>query len=84
MGDIEAVADTAHGHDPTQLLDASLERSRLSIGFTRGSDVSPSAEKVAPANVHLHDLRHTGNTLAASPGASLRELMGYTAASEDG
>ncbi|MFI0739952.1 tyrosine-type recombinase/integrase [Streptomyces sp. NPDC021100] len=26
------------------------------------------------ANVHFHDLRHTGNTLAAS-GASLRELM---------
>jgi integrase len=26
------------------------------------------------ADVHFHDLRHTGNTLAAS-GASLRELM---------
>lgn len=25
--------------------------------------------------VHLHDLRHTGNTLAAASGASLRELM---------
>ncbi|MBB2745198.1 UNVERIFIED_ORG: integrase [Microbispora rosea subsp. rosea] len=25
--------------------------------------------------VHFHDLRHTGNTLAASTGASLRELM---------
>lgn len=25
--------------------------------------------------VHFHDLRHTGNTLAASAGASLRELM---------
>jgi integrase len=25
--------------------------------------------------VHLHDLRHTGNTMAAATGASLRELM---------
>ncbi|MDE3724906.1 tyrosine-type recombinase/integrase [Nocardiopsis sp. N85] len=26
-------------------------------------------------DVHLHDLRHTGNTFAAEAGASLRELM---------
>jgi len=25
--------------------------------------------------LHFHDLRHTGNTLAASDGESLRELM---------
>jgi integrase len=25
--------------------------------------------------IHFHDLRHTGNTLAASSGAGLRELM---------
>ncbi|MCX4477023.1 hypothetical protein OOK44_11225 [Streptomyces cellulosae] len=25
--------------------------------------------------MHFHDLRHTGNTLAASTGASTRELM---------
>jgi len=27
------------------------------------------------SDVHLHDLRHTGNTMAAATGASLRELM---------
>jgi integrase len=27
------------------------------------------------ADLHLHDLRHTGNTMAAATGASLRELM---------
>jgi integrase len=27
--------------------------------------------------LHFHDLRHTGNTLAASSGASLRELMAH-------
>lgn len=28
-----------------------------------------------PENLHLHDLRHTGNTFAAASGASTRELM---------
>jgi integrase len=28
-------------------------------------------------DLHFHDLRHTGNTLAASSGASLRELMAH-------
>ena len=28
-----------------------------------------------PAEVHVHDLRHTGNTLTAEAGASLAELM---------
>ena len=27
------------------------------------------------SGLHLHDLRHTGNTMAAATGASLRELM---------
>ena len=28
-----------------------------------------------PADVHFHDLRHTGNNLAAATGASTKELM---------
>lgn len=32
-------------------------------------------EKVGLPGLHFHDLRHTGNTLAASTGASTRELM---------
>jgi integrase len=35
------------------------------------------------SGLHLHDLRHTGNTMAAATGASLRELMermGHTSA----
>jgi integrase len=28
-----------------------------------------------PVGFHFHDLRHTGNTLAAASGASTRELM---------
>ena len=30
---------------------------------------------VGPPELHFHDLRHTGNTMAAAQGASLRELM---------
>ena len=32
-------------------------------------------EAVGLPGLHFHDLRHTGNTMAASQGASLRELM---------
>ena len=32
-------------------------------------------QKVGVPGLHLHDLRHTGNTLAAETGATLRELM---------
>ena len=35
----------------------------------------PALGKVGLPAVHFHDLRHTGNTLAASAGATLRELM---------
>ena len=31
--------------------------------------------RIGAPGLHLHDLRHTGNTLAASTGASLRDLM---------
>ncbi|MFE0633058.1 tyrosine-type recombinase/integrase [Streptomyces sp. NPDC058864] len=31
--------------------------------------------KAGLGDVHFHDLRHTGNTLAATGGASTRELM---------
>jgi integrase len=30
---------------------------------------------VGVPSLHFHDLRHTGNTLAAQTGASLRDLM---------
>ena len=32
-------------------------------------------DEVGLPGLHLHDLRHTGNTMAAATGASLRELM---------
>jgi integrase len=36
---------------------------------------SKALAKAGLPKIHFHDLRHTGNTLAASTGASLRELM---------
>jgi integrase len=35
----------------------------------------PAAARLGLADVHAHDLRHTGNTLAAASGASLADLM---------
>jgi integrase len=35
----------------------------------------PALEQVGVKGVHFHDLRHAGNNLAASTGATLRELM---------
>ena len=35
----------------------------------------PATQAVGVPHLHFHDLRHTGNTLAAATGASLRELM---------
>jgi integrase len=35
----------------------------------------PALAKAGLTGIHLHDLRHTGNHLAATSGATLRELM---------
>lgn len=35
----------------------------------------PALKAAGLAGIHFHDLRHTGNTLAANAGANLRELM---------
>jgi integrase len=34
-----------------------------------------ACEKAGVPDLHFHDLRHTGGTLAAATGASLKELM---------
>src|SRR5215204_5142273 len=42
-------------------------------------DLGPGEKEVGdvvPADLHFHDLRHSGNHFAASSGASTRELMG--------
>ncbi|WP_242908728.1 site-specific integrase [Actinomadura terrae] len=43
--------------------------------FRRASRWALAVETLGIPNLHFHDLRHTGNTLAAQIGASLRDLM---------
>jgi integrase len=43
--------------------------------FNRLVDWKATVEKVGAPGLHFHDLRHTGNTLAARTGASLADLM---------
>ncbi|WP_433891532.1 tyrosine-type recombinase/integrase [Streptomyces sp. CA-111067] len=47
-----------------------LRRSNFRDDWTAARDAAG-----IPADVHFHDLRHTGNTLASAAGASTRELM---------
>ena len=43
--------------------------------FNKAVPWSDIARELGVSALHLHDLRHTGNTLAAQSGASLRDLM---------
>ncbi|MFY1653306.1 tyrosine-type recombinase/integrase [Solwaraspora sp. WMMB762] len=43
--------------------------------FNKLSDWRAAVAKVGQPGLHFHDLRHTGNTLAARTGASTRDLM---------
>ncbi|MFF3667561.1 tyrosine-type recombinase/integrase [Microtetraspora malaysiensis] len=43
--------------------------------FRRAADWTNNTKKIGFPGLHFHDLRHTGNTIAASSGATLRDLM---------
>lgn len=43
--------------------------------FNKLVDWKDAVAKIGAAGLHFHDLRHTGNTLAARTGASLADLM---------
>ncbi|MCZ7427806.1 MULTISPECIES: tyrosine-type recombinase/integrase [Micromonospora] len=43
--------------------------------FGRAAKWTRTVEALGLPGFHFHDLRHTGNTLAAASGASTRELM---------
>jgi integrase len=43
--------------------------------FNKRVNWPKQVEAIGVPGLHLHDLRHTGNTLAAMTGASLRDLM---------
>jgi integrase len=43
--------------------------------FRRASRWAEAVAALGAPGLHFHDLRHTGNTIAAQSGASLRDLM---------
>ncbi|MEV4324104.1 tyrosine-type recombinase/integrase [Microbispora rosea] len=43
--------------------------------FQRAAKWSETTRKLGVPALHFHDLRHTGNTIAASADTSLRDLM---------
>ncbi|MEV5557414.1 tyrosine-type recombinase/integrase [Nonomuraea wenchangensis] len=43
--------------------------------FRRAAMWNEITKKIGAPSLHFHDLRHTGNTLAAASAASLRDLM---------
>lgn len=68
--------DTFSYPGPTALVFPGLYGEPMRRGnFNPAIGWSEIREKLGVPNLHLHDLRHTGNTLAAQSGASLRDLM---------
>jgi integrase len=74
LADIEAHLDTYVG-DASDALVFTNEHGRP-IHRHRWNDIwRPARLAVGRPDLHFHDLRHTGNTLAATTGASTAELM---------
>jgi integrase len=69
----EHVREFVGGDD--DLVFTSSWRTPLRRGTFHSRVWSPACEAVGVEGFRFHDLRHTGNTLAASTGASTRELM---------
>ena len=67
--------DTFVGHDQAALVFTGSRGGVLRRGnFRRGSGWAKAAAEVGVPGLHFHDLRHTGNTLAAQTGVSLADL----------
>lgn len=68
--------EAGKGQPPNALLFSGTRGGALRrSNFRRDVDWSGAVAAIGAPGLHFHDLRHTGNTLAASDGASLRELM---------
>ena len=76
------ISATSAGHEVRALLQASagLGHGRPGTTIWRGNfnklvDWRRTVASIGASELHFHDLRHTGNTLAARTGTSLRDLM---------
>ncbi|MET8148267.1 tyrosine-type recombinase/integrase [Actinoplanes sp. NPDC049668] len=63
------------GHPDVLIFTGAKGRVLRSSSFGKASGWREAVASVGLPGFHFHDLRHTGNTLAASSGASTRELM---------
>jgi integrase len=65
------------GSEPESLLfTGSTGRPLRRSGFNRAAGWPAAVAAIGVPNLHFHDLRHTGNTIAAgTPGTSTRDLM---------
>ncbi len=62
--------------EPAALLFTGVQGAPLRRGnFNKLSGWPHAARAIGAEGLHFHDLRHTGNHLAAASGASLRDLM---------
>ncbi len=74
LSDVRSHLDTLTPPDPDALLFTSPTGKPLRHGNFRRRIWLP-ALAASGVDIHLHDLRHTGNGLVAEAGANLRELM---------
>jgi integrase len=74
LGDVELHLDKFVGPDPTALLFTGVKGGPLRVHVLQALWGTARA-KVGLEHIHLHDLRHSGNTWAATTGASTAELM---------
>jgi len=73
---IRAHLDTCVGQSPDSLVFTGSRGGVLRrSNFRRAVKWSTAVEAIGAPGLHFHDLRHTGNSLAAATGASLRDLM---------
>ena len=64
------------GREPDDLVFANEHGDPLRRGNFNGAvGWKELSRRLGVPSLHLHDLRHTGNTFAAQSGASLRDLM---------
>ncbi|WP_281284731.1 tyrosine-type recombinase/integrase [Nonomuraea mesophila] len=68
--------ETFTGPEPEALIFTGLRGGILRrSNFRRAAKWDENTKKIGFPGLHFHDLRHTGNTIAAASGASLKDLM---------
>jgi integrase len=76
MAELKEHLDTVADPQPDALVFTALAGQPMRrSNFNKSVDWKAIVAKIGVPELHLHDLRHAGNTLAASTGASLRDLM---------